>query len=199
MSCGIYKITNKVNNKIYIGCSKNIEHRWNAHKSEAFISGKPQYDYSIHKAFRKYGLENFLFEIIELTDKDNLFEREVYWINFYDSYNTGYNETNGGDTGPSMPGENNPNAKLKEIDIISIRTDLLNGKMLSEVYPQYADKISFRGFEHIWRGESWKDIMPEAITYVKSKEYLKKVRSFAGSSNRTEEKENIYRDIQNKK
>ena len=35
MSCGIYKITNLINNKVYIGQSQNIEHRWIAHKSEA--------------------------------------------------------------------------------------------------------------------------------------------------------------------
>ena len=54
--------------------------------------------------------------------------------------------------------------------------------MLSEVYPQYASKISLRGFEHIWRGESWTDILPEAINYVKSQEYISRARSFAGKS-----------------
>jgi len=161
--CGIYKITNIINNKIYIGCSKDIEHRWIAHKSESLLEHNPQYNYSIHKAFRKYGLDNFSFEIIELIPESQLFDREKYWINFYDSYNNGYNETKGGDSGPSMPGEKNPNSKLKEADIISIRQMILSGKMLSEVYPLYADKISKRGFEHIWRGENWKNILPEAI------------------------------------
>ena len=161
--CGIYKITNLINNKIYIGCSKDIEHRWVAHKSEAALEHNIQYNYSIHKAFRKYGLNNFSFEIIELAPESELFNREKYWINFYNSYNNGYNETKGGDSGPSMPGEKNPNSKLKEADIISIRQMILSGKMLSEVYPLYADKISKRGFEHIWRGESWKNILPEAI------------------------------------
>ena len=41
MSCGIYKITNKINNKSYIGCSKNIEHRWIAHKSESVLENNP--------------------------------------------------------------------------------------------------------------------------------------------------------------
>ena len=182
MSCGIYKITNKINNKCYIGCSKNIEHRWVAHKSESILEHNPQYNYSIHKAFRKYGLDNFQFEIIELVNENNLYEREKYWINYYNSYNSGYNETLGGDCGPQMPGELNPNAKLTELDVIAIRTEILKGKMLSEVYPAYANKISKRGFIHIWRGESWNDILPEAIEYVKSEEYIKKTRSFAGQS-----------------
>jgi len=40
--------------------------------------------------------------------------------------------------------------------------------MLSEVYPKYTSKISLRGFEHIWRGNTWIDVLPEAINYVKS-------------------------------
>ena len=199
MSCGIYKITNKINNKIYVGCSKNIEHRWIAHKSESKIKCNQQYDYSIHKAFRKYGIDNFLFEIIEETPENRLFEREKYWISYYDSFNSGYNETLGGDSGPSMQGEANPNAKLKEKDIIQIRKLQLEGKMPSEVYPLFSHIISKRGFEHIWRGESWKNIMPEAIKYFKSKEYQSKVKSYAAKSTLPKEKIQIQLDIQNKK
>lgn len=180
MNSGIYKITNIVNNKVYIGCSKNIKQRWISHKSEAFNEKHIQYNYSIHKAFRKYGLENFLFEIIEeILDEKEMFEKEKYWIKYYNSYINGYNETEGGDCGPSLPGEKNPNVKLTEKDVIQIRTLLLEGKMPSEVYPLFEDRISLRGFQHIWRGTSWPNIMPEAIEYFKSKEYLSKARSFA--------------------
>jgi predicted GIY-YIG superfamily endonuclease len=41
MSCGIYKITNNINKKIYIGCSVNIEHRWISHKSESILEKNP--------------------------------------------------------------------------------------------------------------------------------------------------------------
>ena len=67
--------------------------------------------------------------------------------------------------------------------------------MLSEVYPMYENKISKRGFTHIWRGECWSHIMPEAIEYVKSEEYIKKTRSFAGKSNSFA----IHKEIQQKK
>lgn len=182
MSSGIYKITNLVNNKIYIGCSKNIEHRWNAHKSEAFLSHNPAFNFTIHRAFRKYGLENFSFEIIELIDKnqsEKLFEQEKYWIKKYDSFNKGYNETEGGDSGPSKPNEKNPNAKLTNKDVKIIRTLLLENKLPSEVYELFKDKISRRGFDHIWRGENWIDIMPEAIEYSKTVEYKSYIKSQA--------------------
>lgn len=198
MSCGIYKITNLINKKCYIGCSKNIEHRWISHKSESILENNPQYNYSIHKAFRKYGLDNFSFEIIELTSEDLLFQQEKYWINYYNSYNEGYNETLGGDSGPSLPGEKNPNSKLTKDDVINIRSELLKGAMPSEIYPLYAHKIKRKGFDCVWRGESWIDVMPEAIVYVKSKDYKRKIRSFAASSNNSQ-KQNIWNEIAEKK
>lgn len=199
MSCGIYKITNKINNKSYIGCSKNIEHRWIAHKSESVLENNPQYNYSIHRAFRKYGIDNFDFSIIEILPENELFDREQYWIQYYNSYIMGYNETEGGDKGPSMPGQLNPNSKLTEEDVVFIRTSLLEGKMPSEIYPLFSHKIARKGFDYVWRGESWKDILPEAIEYFKSNEYQTKVKSFAGRASITPEKIKIWNDIQDKK
>ena len=88
---GIYKITNLINNKIYIGQSIHIEKRWEDHK---YYSSKQHT--AIQSAFKKYGISNFSFEIIEECPKDKLDEREIYWIEFYDSYNNGYNLTKGG-------------------------------------------------------------------------------------------------------
>lgn len=71
--------------------------------------------------------------------------------------------------------------------------------MLSEVYPLFSKKISQRGFQHIWQGNTWKTIMPEAIQYVKSKEYLIKTRSFARQSALSEDKKRIFNEIKEKK
>lgn len=181
MSCGVYKITNTINNKIYIGCSINIEQRWKDHKNHYNIPNIQAYNYPIYRAFRKYGIDNFNFEIIELTEQNAIFDREKYWIQYYNSHNKdkGYNATDGGESGPQLPGESNPNAKLSEEDVYNIRLMILNGKMPSEVYPLYSHKISKRGFEHVWRGESWTNILPDAILYVKTPDYISKVRAFA--------------------
>lgn len=98
MSIGyIYKITNNINGKIYIGQTANFyEIRWNEHKSKAFNKNYEGYGISLYRAFRKYGLNNFLFEIVEICDISELDNREIYWIKFYDSYSSGYNETLGG-------------------------------------------------------------------------------------------------------
>lgn len=85
---GIYKITNKINGKIYIGSSIDIKRRWKEHKR--------QLDLNIHKnkymqnSWLKYGEENFKFEVIEnVYFKDKLIEREQFYVDFYKSYNRG--------------------------------------------------------------------------------------------------------------
>lgn len=87
----IYKITNKVNGKCYIGQTRyTVEFRWRQHKNS-------KDDLVLHRAFRKYGIENFLFETIEECNVDKLNEREMYYIAEYNSFKDGYNMTVGGD------------------------------------------------------------------------------------------------------
>lgn len=90
MKCGIYKITNKNNQKIYVGKSIHIEQRWKEH-----ISGKGNKE--LHNDIKKFGLTNFSFEIIELCSKEKLNEREKYWISILNSFHNGYNQNEGGD------------------------------------------------------------------------------------------------------
>lgn len=92
--CGIYKITNTINGKCYIGQSIDIYYRWYTHqnpKTWAADSGK-----ALYKAFVKYGIENFTFEIIEECTRGQLDSREKYWVNHFHSYGKGYNMTKGG-------------------------------------------------------------------------------------------------------
>ena len=90
---GIYKITNNINNKCYIGQSRDIKARWSKHLS-AYISSP---DWELYRAFKKYGISSFSFEVIEECSVEELNEREIYWIEYYDSFNNGYNMTLGGE------------------------------------------------------------------------------------------------------
>jgi group I intron endonuclease len=90
--CGIYKITNKVDNMSYIGQSINIEERWKRHKSMAGKSELPLY-----RAFAKYGINNFSFEVLQECQQEQLNDLETYWIKCYDTYYNGYNCTMGGE------------------------------------------------------------------------------------------------------
>ena len=117
-SCpGIYKITNIINNKSYIGQSINLNDRLKRHLY-LFKSGKEKkYLYS---AMHKYGIENFKLEIIEIIDEelslDDLLETldtlEIYYIEKYKSLEQGYNETKGGERKLGL-GTENVLAKLR--------------------------------------------------------------------------------------
>lgn len=94
----IYKHTNKVNGKCYIGqtCRKNPNERWN--------NGKGYNGTIFAKAIEKYGWDNFEHEIIEdgILSEEEANKREMYWIEYYNSYagvsgGNGYNMTKGGD------------------------------------------------------------------------------------------------------
>jgi group I intron endonuclease len=98
----IYKITNLTNGKIYIGktTNKTPHNRWAKHINVAKYKTTYNHAYqAIHKAINKYGVNNFTFEIIEELESEVLgLEREVFWIQHYQSFGpAGYNLTAGGD------------------------------------------------------------------------------------------------------
>ena len=94
---GIYKITNNINGKIYIGQSIDIKERWKQHLYKAYNKKEIGYNSAIHQAFRKYGIDNFSFEIIELCEKEKLDEKEIYWIEKLNTLSPqGYNILPGG-------------------------------------------------------------------------------------------------------
>lgn len=90
---GIYKITNKITKKSYIGQSVDIKKRWEQHLKNIGSNKNPMYI-----DFKKYGTENFLFEIIEECSEEELNEKEMYWIKYFNTYNVGYNLTIGGES-----------------------------------------------------------------------------------------------------
>jgi len=94
----IYKITNLVNGKVYIGQSIEPQNRWSKHKSSA--NGKPTQ--AIHHAMKKYGIDNFQFECIaSCLDQDAANEAETAIVAQENSLvPNGYNVTNGGYNSP---------------------------------------------------------------------------------------------------
>lgn len=92
--CGIYKIENLINHKVYIGQSVNIKNRWKSHLNVSKNPVSDGYEYPLYRAFRKYGLENFSFKILEECPKEKLNQREEYYIKKYNSLdnNFGYNQ-----------------------------------------------------------------------------------------------------------
>lgn len=142
---GIYKITNIVNNKIYVGQSVHIQHRFSAHKSTAFNSLDPSYDYPLYRSIRKYGLENFLFEIIEECLIEELNIREKFWIDYYNSMiPNGYNIAYGSST----------IQKITPDLVYSIILELKSSKEDSETIGEKFG-VSGRTIRSINNGQSW--------------------------------------------
>lgn len=75
---GIYKLVNLINNKIYIGSAVNLRQRFKMHKRD-ILKNKHCNTY-LSRSISKYGIENFMFEVIEFPDKENLIQREQYYI-----------------------------------------------------------------------------------------------------------------------
>ena len=102
--CGIYKITNQINGKCYIGQSVNIAKRWTEHRCKATSKGSEGFESHFYRSIRKYGLENFSFEILEECLREELNKKEQFYIAKYhsDQQDYGYNLTPGGDSqGPT--------------------------------------------------------------------------------------------------
>jgi group I intron endonuclease len=108
----IYKVINKLNNKVYVGMtSKTLLERFNGHIKSA---KKPKY--RLHQAIHKHGEENFIVEELEkVTSQEEANEKEIFWISFFDStnYSFGYNMSNGGQ-GSSIKTSEEKRNKIKQ-------------------------------------------------------------------------------------
>lgn len=92
---GIYKITCLKNNMVYIGQSTCLKTRIRNHKGS--LKRSSHTNTHLQNAWNKYGENNFIFEIIEECKGEELNNREVYWIEKYNSFKKGFNRTIGGD------------------------------------------------------------------------------------------------------
>jgi hypothetical protein len=138
----IYKITNLINGKIYIGKDEGD-------RSDYMGSGK-----LIRLAIKKYGLKNFQKEIIEsVNDRELLKEREIFWIDYYNAMDKsiGYNIAVGGHGGDTM---------THHPDLLEIRKKVskaMKGRVMTDAHkeslrknhaskkdPYYSEKISVR-------------------------------------------------------
>lgn len=102
MACGIYKILNKITNKIYVGYSRNLMKRQYYHLY--LLKRNKHHNEYLQNSFNKYGINNFSFEILEECHKEVLVEKEDYWCKLLNAHNFeyGYNiEPTGSSTNKS--------------------------------------------------------------------------------------------------
>lgn len=164
---GIYKFTNKINGKSYIGQSTDIDKRRKIHIQRAYNNSESnkEYEKAFYRAIRKYGIDSFSFEVLKNCSQEELNQWEQYYINLYNTYKDGYNEDEGGNTFLyDHSGEKHPNHKLTEADVYNIREAYNNHQIKEEVYKYYKDKIGSSGFHKIWNGNTWTKIHMDVFT-----------------------------------
>lgn len=158
--CGIYLVTNLINGKKYVGQSVNIKKRFQSHHLCDYKNEKGElYNTKFYQALRKYGIENFEVTVLELCNKENLDEKEIYYVSYYDSFKNGYNSTEGGQhwssnihseeaelkrketrkKNKSLMSENHPRAKLANEEVWNIRQRYIDGESIKEIHKDYQD------------------------------------------------------------
>ena len=130
MKLVIYTITCLINNKIYVGITNNFQARWNKH----IYDSRHNSNCVIHRAIRKYGISNFVTNIIDSTEtKNQLLELEKHYILLLKSHTSfgGYNETFGGEA-PMLGRKHSKKSKLLVSQKLKGRVSPNKGKFFSQ-------------------------------------------------------------------
>lgn len=169
----IYCYTNLINGKRYIGQTLNPRQRYNAHKSVYLNSNDPEYNSIIHRAFRKYGFENFEYTVLaEAKTVEELNGLEIYYIAHYNTQvPNGYNILSGGYNASNPKSEETKqklmkaHASLSEEEVIALRIAYKNHESPSKIFKEkYEGKMHYNSFLNIWTGSRYKTIMPEVFS-----------------------------------
>ena len=172
---GIYTITNKINNKKYIGQSQNIKVRWKNHKAE--LRHNHHNNTYLQNSWNKYGEHNFEFKIIEECNIEKLDEKEMYWIEFYNTVDPecGYNLNNGGGSNRGIKFSEETKRKMSEVrkgkrvvkktDILTpelvknIKIDLINGMSIKDASVKY--DVTYNSVNGLISNNTWSNIEVE--------------------------------------
>lgn len=151
---------NNINGKIYIGQSQDIWERVRQH----YYHRISLIDQDLYK-FKNC----FSIGVLQECKPEELDYYEQYYIEKYDTRNTGYNQTYGG---KGSIGDSNPTNKLTPEEVYQIREDYKNHVPQKVSYERVKDKMTFYSFQNLWQGQTWKNIHMDIYTN-ENKEYYK--------------------------
>lgn len=191
----IYKITNLINGKIYVGKTiKSIQERFKEHIKKA--SQHP--NRYLYDAMNHYGCENFFIESIEECEDTFLDEREIFWIKKLNATNPqiGYNLTNGGEGGNTWllnPHKNKTGEKIRKSNLKdryvpitreSLQEDMNNNLTYKDMMQKYhcSQTTLANRFRYFFNGKSLKELRPVINSGqfkkidIPEKEFLKDIK-----------------------
>lgn len=163
----IYKITNNITNKIYIGCTiKDVNKRFKEHISRANAN---THKCKLYNSIHKHGIENFKIEVVCECSQDEMYKLEVEFIKEFDSFNNGYNTTLGGEGCLGYTHSEETLIKLREICKQKTK-EYRTGKSYEEIYSEERsiiekEKRSKSGKEY-WENCSEEDKMNRTSNQV---------------------------------
>lgn len=159
----VYKITNMINHKSYIGITNNYKKRWSNHK----CCNNP--NMVICKAIKKYGVENFNFQLLfsnlsisEASNKEiELIQTEHTLVP--NGYNVALGGMNNSVTNSPLFGEKNGNVKLSDAEVQYIK----DNRNIPEyvLYEQFSEKITYDTFRKIYLHQTHLNIIPHSEIY----------------------------------
>lgn len=144
MNYTLYRITNLINQKCYIGVTTDTDRRFRQHQSG--VGSK-----ALKNAIRKHGEENFLFEeLVCAMTEEEAYELEIQMIREHGSYRYGYNNTKGGEGRSGHVGESCHLSKLTEDSVIQLIADPCSHKIAAKKY-----NINYTTVQDVRSGKSW--------------------------------------------
>ena len=169
----IYRYINKINGKSYVGQTVSPHLRKNFHRTAPFNPNSKDYEKVFYRAIRKYGWDNFDYEVLEECETAELEKYEQLYMDEFDSIRNGYN-VQLAEEGRQWTEERKKylseiskfkNASLDFEDVVYIRQSYLIGESPSEVYLEFEDIFShYYSFLNVWTGSRYGYVMPEVFT-----------------------------------
>jgi group I intron endonuclease len=162
---GIYMIKNEINEKFYIGSSKNIDTRWVVHKSKLKMNKHD--NIHLQRSYNKYGKENFSYIILEETDAEILLSKEQEYLDKYkddtQSFNIGL-KSSGGDNLTNNPNREEIIEKIK--NSLKIRYENMTDEEKQKISENH------KGVKNANYGNNWSEEMKQ-IASKRTTEYFK--------------------------
>lgn len=150
---GIYQIRNLIDSKLYVGSAINFEKRWFEHRRKLIYGTHT--NKHLQAAWNKYKQENFLFEILEICEKNKLIEREQHWLDLTKCYNRkmGYNSRVTADNMQGFKHSDESKLKMSTTRKEKFKDENFKNKVIDKIRGRKASKEALMNMRNAQKGK----------------------------------------------